>query len=86
MYSKVIQLYILPYLVFFRFVSYIGYYRILGIVLCAYSRSLLIIDFIYSSVYILGGWDEHRINPQPPNISTNLHLSPLSLIIFKTSE
>ena len=37
--------------IFFRFVSIIGYYKILFPVL--YSRSLLLIYFIYSSVYLL---------------------------------
>ena len=50
-YTKVIQLYIYPF--FFRFFSHIGYYIILSRVLCAYSMSLLIVYFIYSSVYML---------------------------------
>ena len=39
------------YIFFFRFVSITGYYKILFPVL--YSRSLLFIYFIYSSVYLL---------------------------------
>ena len=39
------------YIYIFRFVSIIGYYKILFPVL--YSRSLLFIYFIYSSVYLL---------------------------------
>ena len=39
---------------FFRFFSHIGYYKILSIVPCAlYSRSMLVIYFIYNSVYML---------------------------------
>ena len=51
-YSKVIQLYV--YIFFFRFFYIIGYYKILNLVPCAvYSRSLLIIYFICSSMYLL---------------------------------
>ena len=45
MYSKVIQLYIYTYLLFFRFFSYIYYYRVLSRV-----PSLLVLHFKYSSV------------------------------------
>ena len=38
---------------FFRFFSIIGYYKILNIVPWLYSRSLLFIYFIFSSVYLL---------------------------------
>ena len=52
MYSKVIQLYV--YILFFRFFSIIGYYKILSIVPCAIQyRSLLVICFVYSSRYML---------------------------------
>ena len=37
---------------FFRFFSHIGHYRVLSRVPCVYSRSLLVIYFIYSSVYM----------------------------------
>ena len=46
-------LYIYP--LFFRFYSHIGHYRVLSRVPCAillYSRSLLFVCFIYSSVYM----------------------------------
>jgi len=45
MYSKVIQLYIYTYLLFFRFFSYIYYYGVLSRV-----PSLLVLHFKYSSV------------------------------------
>ena len=53
MYSKVIQLHTYMYLFFFKFFSHIGYYRVLSRVSCAiFSRSLLVIHFKYSSVYM----------------------------------
>ena len=44
-------LYIYMYPFFFRFFSHLGYYRVLRTVPC--SRSLSIICFIYSNVYML---------------------------------
>ena len=41
------------HLLFFRFFSLTGYYQILSIILCAHSRSLLVIDFTHSSVCTL---------------------------------
>ena len=41
------------YTLFFGFFSHIGYYRILSRVPCAISRSLLLIYFIYSRMYML---------------------------------
>ena len=56
MYNKVIQLYIYMYLFFFKFFSQLDCYRILSKVsfpvLYIYSRSLLVIHFKYSSVYM----------------------------------
>ena len=49
-YSEMIQLYM--YLFFFKFFSHLGYYRILSRVPVLYSRSLLIIYFKYSRVYM----------------------------------
>ena len=52
-YSKVVQLYIHMY-PFYLVFSHIGCYRIPSRVPCTiYSRSLLIIYFIYSSLYML---------------------------------
>ena len=55
--SKVIELYIYIYSFFFRFFTCMGYYRILSRVPYTigntYSRSLLVIYFIYSSVCML---------------------------------
>ena len=52
-YSKVNQLYIYIYPFFFRFFSHIGYYRILTKFPVLYSRSFLVICFMYSSVCML---------------------------------
>ena len=53
MYNEVNQLYIYMYLFFFKLFYYLGYYRILSSVPCAiYTRSLLVIYFKYSSVYM----------------------------------
>ena len=53
MYSKVVQLHMFMYLFFFKFFSHVGYYRVLSRVSCAiYRRSLLVIHFKYSSVYM----------------------------------
>ena len=52
MYSKVSQFHIYIYLLFFRFFTHIGPYRIMSRVPMLYSRSLLVIYFIYSSVYM----------------------------------
>ena len=41
------------YLFSFRFFSLIGYYKILSIIPVLYSRSLLVIYFIYSNVCML---------------------------------
>ena len=50
MYSKLIQLYM--YLLFFRFFSHIGSYRVLNKIPCAIQ--LVLVDyFIYSSVHML---------------------------------
>ena len=46
-YSTVIQLYIYTCILFFSFSSLIGYYKILSIVPCAYSRSLLVILYLF---------------------------------------
>ena len=40
-YSKVIQLYVYTYLFFFRFLSPLGYYRILSRVPCAIQQDLV---------------------------------------------
>ena len=53
MYSKAIQLHIYIYPFFFRFFSHTGYTEYLVEFPVLYSRSLLIIYFIYSSVYML---------------------------------
>ena len=52
MYSKVIQFYTYIFLFFFRFFSHTGHYRVLSRVTCAYSRSLLVIYFVYSGMYM----------------------------------
>ena len=52
MYSKVHQLCIYMYPLFFRFFSHIGHYGVLSRVPVLYSRALFIISFIYSSVCI----------------------------------
>ena len=49
MYSKVIHLYV--YMLFFRFCSIIGYYKILNIFLCAILLFLYFIDG--SSLYMI---------------------------------
>ena len=50
--DSVIYIYISPF--FFRFISHIGYYRILIRVPCAYAGGLCWLSiFIYSSVYTL---------------------------------
>ena len=41
------------YILFFKFFSHIAYYNILSIVPFVYNGSLLVIHFIYSSVYML---------------------------------
>ena len=52
-YSKVMQLYMCVCVcILFRFFSHRGYYRILSRVPVLCSRSLLIIYFVYSSVYL----------------------------------
>ena len=51
-YSKVICLYIHIYIFFFRFFSLICYYKILSWVPVLYSRSLLVIYFMYTVVWI----------------------------------
>ena len=54
-YSKVIQLYIYIYTYihsFFRFFSHIGHYRALSRFRVLYSRSLLVMCFIYGTVYM----------------------------------
>ena len=63
MYNKVIQLHRYLHPLFFRLFSYIGHYRVLSRVPCAifYCRSLLVIYFMHSSMYMLGltdtsGW------------------------------
>ena len=43
------------YIFFFRLLSLIGYYKILSMFPVLYSRSLLVIYFIYSSMYMLKG-------------------------------
>ena len=50
MYSKVIQLYTY---IFFELFSTIGYYEVLNIVLVLHSKSLLLVCFKYSSLYLL---------------------------------
>ena len=40
------------YIFFFRFFSIIGYYKILKIVPCANSKSLMFIYFIYIYIYV----------------------------------
>ena len=53
LYSMVNQLYIHINSLFFRFFSYIDHYRVLIRVSCVlYSRSFLVIYFIYSSMYL----------------------------------
>ena len=52
MYSKVIQLYIYMYPFFFKIFSHLGYYRILSSFPVLYSRSLLVIYFKHSRVYM----------------------------------
>ena len=47
-YSKEIQLYIFVFSFF-----HLGYYKILNIVCCACSKSVLFIYFMYSNVYML---------------------------------
>ena len=44
-----ICIYVYIYIFFFIFLTHIGYYRMLSRVSCAYSRSLLVIYFIYGS-------------------------------------
>ena len=51
-YSIVAQLYIYMYPFFFRFLSLICYYRMLSRALVLYSRSLLVICFIYLCVCV----------------------------------
>ena len=52
MYSKVIQVYTYMYLFFFRFLSINGCCKILDHVPCAIQQ-ILVVYFIYSSVYML---------------------------------
>ena len=58
-YSTVIQLYrytcicMFVYIYIFRFFSIIGYYKILGRVPFAIQRSLWLMSFTYSSMYML---------------------------------
>ena len=40
-------------IIFFRFFSLIGYFKILGRVSCAIQQDLVVYLFIYSSVYML---------------------------------
>ena len=51
-YSRVAQLYTYMYPFFFRFLSLICYYRMLSRALVLYSRSLLVICFIYLCVCV----------------------------------
>ena len=51
-YRKVIQLEVYTYKLFFRFLSLMGYYRLLGRVACA-VQSVLVNYFIYHSVSML---------------------------------
>ena len=48
-----IYTYIYTHIFFFRFFSYIGYYRILSRVPCTISKSLLIIYLRHNSRYLL---------------------------------
>ena len=53
LYSKVNQLYVHIYPLFFKFFSHIGYYGILNIEFSVlYSWSLFVIYFIYSNEYV----------------------------------
>ena len=68
---------------FFRFLSHIGNYRILSRVPCANSRSLLIIYFMYSSVYMLIPISYFITSPHgPPLIAIYLHLKSVGLVRF----
>ena len=46
-------MYIFPVYSFSDSSPFIGYYKILSLVSCAISRSLLVIYFVYGSVYML---------------------------------
>ena len=72
-YSKVTQLYIYIYPLFFRFYSHMCHYRVLSRVPCAIQQ-VLIICFIQWCVYV------------NPNLPVYPHLSPLVTIsLFSTS-
>ena len=80
-YSTVIHLYVYIYPLFFRFFSIVGYYGILSRVPCVYSRSLLIIYFIYSSVS-MSNLISQFIPPSPcPSVSTCLFSTSTSLFL-----
>ena len=51
--SICVCVYVYTHIFFFRLFSLIDYNKMLSIVPCAYSRSLLVIYFIYSSVHML---------------------------------
>ena len=77
--SKGNQLYIYLYPFLFRLFSYIGHYRVLSRVPCAifYCRSLLVIYFMHSSMYMLGLTDTSGWKFYPwPLLFTALQLHP----------
>ena len=82
MYSKVIQLYIYMYLLFFKFYSHLGCCIILSRVTRALPRTLLLMHFRYSSVY-MSIPNSLAIPPllNPSSASPSNHVCPLSLWI-----
>ena len=79
------EIHIFIYLFFFRFFSLIGYYKIWSRVLVLYSMSLLVIYFIYSSVYMLiphsSFTHPHPHPPRPPPLVT-ISLLSMSVGLF----
>ena len=78
LYSKVNQLYVYIYPLFFRFFSHIGHSR----VLIEFSRSLLVIYFMYNSVYMSVPISQF-ISPLPYSLVTiSLFSTSVTLFLF----
>ena len=68
------------YVFFFRFFFFVGYYKILNIVLCAIQWSLFVIYFMYISVY--------KLIPNPKNMTVHKfahHPCSGAMLIFSIS-
>ena len=81
--AKVVQLYSYMYLLFFKLVSHLGYYRVLSRIPWLYSRSFLFICFNYSSVYRLIP-DSQLVPPppSPPLVTISSFSKSVSLLLF----